>query len=126
MNSLYGGAMLEPLPVGEFSWLTDEEISQLDITKNSLYGGAMLEPLPVGEFSWLTDEEISQLDITKINKKSDIGYILEVTLSYPDILHDHHSDLPLPPESTSILVNDLSPYCRDQFQKINNKRKGVV
>jgi hypothetical protein len=93
---------------------------------NNLYGGAMLEPLPVGEFSWLTDEEISQLDITKITKESDIGYILEVTLSYPDILHDHHSDLPLAPESTSILVDDLSPYCRDQFQKINNKRKGVV
>lgn len=93
---------------------------------NNLYGGAMLEPLPVGDFGWLTENEISQLDVMNIQKNSDIGYILEVTLSYPENLHDIHSDLPLAPESVTVHVDDLSPYCREEFQKINNKTKGVV
>lgn len=93
---------------------------------NNLYGGAMLEPLPVGDFGWLTENEISQLDVMNIQKKSDIGYILEVTLSYPENLHDLHSDLPLAPESVTVHVDNLSPYCREEFNKINNKTKGVV
>ncbi|XP_062569833.1 uncharacterized protein LOC134231854, partial [Saccostrea cucullata] len=64
---------------------------------NNLYVGAMLEPLPVGDFGWLTGNEISQLNVMNIQKNSDIGYILEVTLSYPENLHDLHSDLPLAP-----------------------------
>lgn len=47
-------------------------------------------------------------------------------MSYPDKLHDHHSDLPLAPESVTVIVDDLSPYCREQFQNINKKRKGIV
>ena len=31
-NNLYGKAQCEPLPVGEFKFLTDEEIEQLDLT----------------------------------------------------------------------------------------------
>jgi len=31
-NNLYGKAQSEPLPVGDFKFLTDEEIEQLDLT----------------------------------------------------------------------------------------------
>lgn len=31
MNNLYGGAMVEPLPVGNFCWLSEKEISELEI-----------------------------------------------------------------------------------------------
>jgi hypothetical protein len=32
-NNLYGWAMSQPLPTGEFDWLNEEEISNLDITQ---------------------------------------------------------------------------------------------
>lgn len=31
MNNLYGGAMVEPLPVGNFCWLSEKEILELEI-----------------------------------------------------------------------------------------------
>lgn len=89
---------------------------------NNLYGGAMVEPLPVGEFRWLCSEEISKLDIMNVKKDANTGYILEVTLDYPNHLHDLHNDLPLAPESLSIKMNDLSPYCRKLFEKLHSKK----
>lgn len=31
MNNLYGGAMVEALPTNDFQWLSDEEISDLEV-----------------------------------------------------------------------------------------------
>ena len=49
-------------------------ITYLD--KNNLYGWAMSEYLPYSEFEWLK----KNVDVMSIDKKSDIGYILEVDL----------------------------------------------
>jgi hypothetical protein len=89
---------------------------------NNLYGGAMIEPLPINDFQWLSDEEISDLDVLSVEKDAETGYILEVTLDYPSHLHDFHNDMPLAPESLSIKVEDLSPYCRNFFQKLNKQK----
>ena len=48
------------------------------LEKNNLYGWAMSEYLPYSEFEWL--KNVDKLDVNSINKKNDIGYILEVDL----------------------------------------------
>ncbi|XP_048482323.1 uncharacterized protein LOC125489689 [Plutella xylostella] len=64
---------------------------------NNLYGWAMSQYLPISDFEW------EQTDINyNVSITSDIGYILEVDLQYPDNLHDFHSDFPLCPENVVI------------------------
>lgn len=89
---------------------------------NNLYGGAMIEALPVRDFRWLSAKEVSELDIRNIDKNSKTGYILEVTIEYPSHLHNLHNDLPLAPESLSINIEDMSPYCRELHKSLHNEK----
>ena len=61
---------------------------------NNLYGWAMSQCLPYGGFEWAD----CNIDVTNIPDDSDIGYILEVDIEYPESLHDLHKDLPFCPE----------------------------
>ena len=82
MNNLYGGAQSEPLPVGDFRFLTQDEIEQI------------------------------QLDLESIPEDSPTGYIIDCDLSYPAHLHDKHSDYPLAPEHLTVTEEMLSPFAR--------------
>ena len=67
-------------------------------------------------FEWL--KNVAELDIMSINKKSDVGYILEVDLKYPKELHKLHNDYPLAPEK---LTDILSNYCKSIADKYEIK-----
>ena len=92
-------------------------ITYLD--KNNLYGWTMSEYLPYGEFEWL--KNVDELDVMSINEKSDVGYILEVDLKYPDELHKLHNDYPLAPEKLAIPSDMLSKYCKEITDKYKIK-----
>ncbi|CAG9794210.1 unnamed protein product [Diatraea saccharalis] len=66
---------------------------------NNLYGHAMCLYLPYGGFKW---QPIHPNFDYKVPEDSDIGYILEVDLSYPKELHDLHSDFPLCPKKKTV------------------------
>lgn len=66
---------------------------------NNLYGWAMMEHLPLSCFKW-SHESINNILNTKDD--SEIGYILEVNLEYPEELHDKHNDYPMCPEHLKI------------------------
>ena len=77
---------------------------------NSLYAYCLSKKLPVGKFRWLEKNEISNFDIENTGSNTNLGYILEVDLVYPENLHVKHSDFPLAPIKKKIKYDELSPY----------------
>ena len=72
-NNLYGWAMSQKLPVNDFKWVKQEDLSQFneDFIKN-------------------------------YDENSNTGYFLEVDIDYPKELFDLHKDLPFLPESKKV------------------------
>ena len=66
---------------------------------NNLYGWAMSQSLPTGGFRWVN---VDPNEIGDLAKRDDIGYLLEVDVSYPQELHDSHNDLPFMCEKMKI------------------------
>ena len=60
---------------------------------NNLYGWAMSQSLPTGGFRWVKCDGNPNAIVEKL-VNSDLGYLLEVDVSYPKELHDYHNDLP--------------------------------
>ena len=87
------------------------------IDANNLYGGIMEKfPLPLNNFEYTDgnwDPEIQKAFIQSVLETpddSDIGYVLEVDLLYPDELHDLHSDFPLTPTKQKVDACWLGDY----------------
>jgi len=93
---------------------------------NNLYGWAMSQPLPTGKFRFLRPEEIQKYDFTVIPDDSEIGFMLEVDLYYPDKLHDLHNDLPLAPERKCIPESYLSPYQLELKKKLGSIQNSKI
>ena len=75
----------------------------LYLNPNNLYGWAISQKLSVNSFKWVI--YVSKIDedlIKNYDEDSDTGYILEVDMKYPRVLHDFHSDLPFLPEIMEI------------------------
>ena len=92
-------------------------ITYLD--KNNLYGWAMSEYLPYGKFERV--KNVDELDVMSINKKSDVVYLLEVDLEYPNELHESHNDYPLAPEKLAVSNDMLSTFCKNIADEYNIK-----
>jgi hypothetical protein len=92
---------------------------------NNLYGWAMSQYLPEKDFVWMVEEEINNFDVSTIEDNSDIGYILEVDLTYPEDIHNLHNDYPLAPESLAVHTDILSPYTKKLIEKLNMKHTNV-
>ena len=94
-NNLYGWAMSQPLPTGEFKWVNVRE----DI-----------EPKKV-------------VDMLVKNSDWGYGYLLEVDIQYPPELHSHHNDLPFMCEKISVNgVEKLVPNLYDKEKYVIHVR----
>ncbi|CAB4408607.1 unnamed protein product [Rhizophagus irregularis] len=80
-NNLYGWAMLQYLPTGNFHWVKE---------KNELFNIQR------------------QIENNEIPDDSSEGYILKVKLEYPQALHSQHTDYPLAPERMKVKKEWLS------------------
>ena len=60
----------------------------------------MIQPLPTDGFKRVNDE--SRFTPDEIGKYNNRGYLLEVDVKYPQMLHDSHNDLPFMCEKMEI------------------------
>ncbi|KAL4107222.1 hypothetical protein QTP88_017605 [Uroleucon formosanum] len=76
--------------------LNDYDMLLMFENGNNLYGWAMSEYMPYGDFNWVE----SNLDgLSEMPPMSGRGRVYEVDISYPQHLHDQHSNLPLLPQN---------------------------
>ena len=78
-------------------------------------------PLPISDFKFLSEEEIEQLDISSVPRDGDTGSFLEVSLEYPEYLHDLHNFMPLAPENLLITRDMLSDVTIEMGMKFDSK-----
>ena len=86
---------------------------------NNLYGWTMSEYFPYEGFKCL--KSVDGFDVMSVSKKSQIGFIFEVDLQYPDELHELHNDYPLAPEKLANSYDMLSDYCKKIVDKHGKK-----
>ena len=90
-NNQYGRAMSEPLPFGEFKW-----VSQYD--------------LPLFTEQYIRNE---------LDHYGNIAYFIECDLIYPTSLHDYHNEFPYAMENFEIKKELLSPYQQKLATSLN-------
>lgn len=88
---------------------------------NNLYGGSMRFRLPTGNYAWLTEKQIASLTMEHFSDDSPTGYILEVTMEYPESLHEDHSSFPLAPHHMEIDQERLSQYAKSALREAAGK-----
>ena len=107
-NNLYGWTMRNPMPLGRYRWeklpvnptplpedvLLDEEQPSIETETHE-----QLAANPDFELWHREDMQSLTEDLQKLDPFGERGYILEVDIEYPDVLHDRHDDMPFLPES---------------------------
>jgi hypothetical protein len=86
--------------------------------ENNLYGGALRQMLPCAKFEWLKREEIDAEDWLNINTEGEFGYTLKIDLEYPVNIQDKTQDFPLAPEPSVIKLEMLTPFMREQWNRL--------
>ena len=62
---------------------------------NNLYGRAMSQDLPVNDFKWVEKTSQFNEDLIRIcNEDSNIAYLIEAVVQYPENLHNLYNDVP--------------------------------
>ena len=87
---------------------------------NNLYGWAMSQPLSTGGFRWVKCDGNPNRLFEKFAAKKDLGYLLEVDVSYPKNLHDLHNNLPF--MCTKMRINGVEKLIPNLYYK----RKYIV
>ena len=137
-NNLYGWAMSQPLPIGNYRWekQIEHESPRLDANGEELLLStdnvhqdvqAVSQSLSLlEEYELWHREDMSALTegIINLDPEGERRYVLEVDIEYPKELHDDHNDMPFFPEKKSC---DPSPYTMEQMRKVySNYKDGKV
>ena len=92
-----------------------------DFDTNSLFGWAMSQPLSERGFKWVKNKSKFTSDfILDYDVYSDVGYIFETTIRYPEELHGKHKNLSFLPQKEKINK------CQKLIYNVKGNEKYVV
>ena len=105
-NNLYGWAMSQFLPTGNFKWVKKLKTDVPAITNGTVGEKTMKE--------W-------ENDIMNLHDEANTGYVFEVDIDYPENLHldPMHDNFPLAPESFKIEKSMVSSYQEELGDSLN-------
>jgi hypothetical protein len=110
-NNLYGHAMVQKLPYGDFKWFDYfkwyEQINKINNTQSKLTN-------PLHKL------------INNLDADGDDGYFVECDLHYPKELHDSHNSYPLAVEKKSMKKSELSQYQLNQLETHGEKHNEKI
>ena len=90
---------------------SDENKKILYIDANNLYGHSMSQPLPFDELKF--DNNVILEDILNTPDDSNIGYFIEVDLTYPNNIKEKTKNFPFAPLNKKINPNKFSDYMKE-------------
>ena len=90
---------------------SDENGKVLYFDANNLYGHSMSESLPYDEIKF--DNDVKLDDILSTPDDSDIGYLIEVDLKYPNNIKEKTKNFPFCPEDKKISPDKFSDYMKE-------------
>ena len=90
---------------------SDKNEKILYIDANNLYGHSMSQYLPYDEIKF--DNNIKLEDILNTPDDSDIGYFLEVDLTYPNNIKEKTKNFPFAPVNKKINPDDFNDYMKE-------------
>ena len=90
---------------------SDNNKKILDMDATNLYGYSMSQPLPYDEIKY--DNNIKLEDILNNPDDSDIGYLVEVDLKYPDDIKEKTKYFPFAPVNKKINPENLNDYMNE-------------
>ena len=114
----YGHAQSRRLPVGGYRFLTREEIDS-DFKQ-------MLHDYKSDCHEIRDSQDLLEDDDWLLEEDEGMGFIAEVTLTYPSRLHKKHRSFPLAPEKRRVSPKELSKYqlqCQKNLQCSSNVEK---
>lgn len=94
----------------------DDNNELMYIDANNLYGFALSQKLPVCDFQWMFGSDAL---LAFNNLDNEHGMFLEVDLSTPEWLQDLTDDFPFAVQQQCPKSDWLTPYMKDEWQKLN-------
>ena len=96
---------------GDRCVISDENKKILYADANNLYGHSMSEPLPYDEIKF--DKSVKLEDFLNTPDDIQIGYFVEVYLTYPDNIKKKTKNVPFAPVNKKIIPDDFSDYMKE-------------
>ena len=103
---------------------SDENKKILYVDANNLYGHSMSQPLHFDELKF--DNNVKLEDILNTPDDSDIGYFIEVSLTYPNIIKEKTKNFPFAPVNKKINPDKFSDYMKEIEPDIYIQNKKLI